>query len=522
MTQNSNMSFCHNSKFCFFIYLIIGIKCQQNKENQKMCIQLDKYHMMVCVKYFNTINNFISFAQVNKKCKEVLSMFFYNPLPIKNTKIFDNMTYQILYNSNDTTVPHVEKFINFKVDYEQYLNDKKFNLKFKKVCLGSSSFTKRLNELLQKDPKYDIPKEVNFLRKSCFENQINLTEVVLTNSIKIILQYCFDNCQKLKNISLPLSVKKIYYFFSKFIMLNSLIFRGSNKITQFVPFRFQEVVNKECSNVTLENNDLQRLLSLELARNIDGNMVSCSIPLKVNSLHQQAFMNCYFLSNIRLSDNITSLGEACFMGCDSLVSLILPQKLVELQNCCFQNCTKLTRVKVPDTVTYIGDNSFENCALKTFDFPSQTNRVSKSCFRNCMKLESITFKNSTHKISYCCAKGATNLTQIFVQNTNENAQTFKDEGYFVKQLLINGGMQNLFYCFDRSNFKEYKSLYPAYTRSGEIVKLVLKNLEKLKRKCFTDCPLEYIDLDGNIVTIPRMCFTLNMLTSIKLGDRKNY
>ncbi|ELP84396.1 hypothetical protein EIN_090490 [Entamoeba invadens IP1] len=99
-------------KVLIFIYLIpISLKCEQNKENQKMCIQLDKYHMMVCVKYFNTINNFISFAQVSKKCKEVFSMFFYNPLPIKNTKIFDNMTYQILYNSNDIAVSHVEKFV---------------------------------------------------------------------------------------------------------------------------------------------------------------------------------------------------------------------------------------------------------------------------------------------------------------------------------------------------------------------------------------------------------------------------
>ncbi|ELP89331.1 hypothetical protein EIN_286670, partial [Entamoeba invadens IP1] len=211
-----------------------------------MCIKLDKYHMMVCVKYFNSIDDYISFAQVNKKCKEMLSMFFYNPLPIKNTKIFDNMTYQILYNSNDTTVPRLEKFINFEVDYEQYLNDKKFNLKFKKVCLGSSSFTKRLNELLQKDPKYNIPKEVNLLRKSCFENQINLTEVVLTNSIKIILQYCFDNCQKLKNISLPLSVKKICYgaFFNcvslttflipNTVVISDAIFNENNSISTLI------------------------------------------------------------------------------------------------------------------------------------------------------------------------------------------------------------------------------------------------------------------------------------------------
>ena len=49
--------------------------------------KIDYFHMMVVGKYFKTIDDFVNVEMVNKKYKEIILRYKYNPIPLTNERI---------------------------------------------------------------------------------------------------------------------------------------------------------------------------------------------------------------------------------------------------------------------------------------------------------------------------------------------------------------------------------------------------------------------------------------------------
>lgn len=47
---------------------------------------IDRFHMMVIVKYFESISDFMNIVIVNKKYEGITEMYKYNPIPLNNER----------------------------------------------------------------------------------------------------------------------------------------------------------------------------------------------------------------------------------------------------------------------------------------------------------------------------------------------------------------------------------------------------------------------------------------------------
>ncbi len=87
--------------------------------------------------------------------------------------------------------------------------------------------------------------------------------------------------------------------------------------------------------------------------------------LKVTSIGDWAFANCFNLISVVLPDNLLSIGEYAFYECSSLSSFELPNNLSSIGVRAFYGCWKFTSVRIPQSVTSIGDDAFYNSSLES-------------------------------------------------------------------------------------------------------------------------------------------------------------
>ncbi|KAL7716044.1 Leucine rich repeat containing protein BspA family protein [Entamoeba marina] len=169
----------------------------KNITNEK----LDSYSILIVSKYLEIIQDFINVICVCKKFKETTEKLRFNPIPITSLKLFPKIQTQYLYNEDDKKIEGIDNYeIWYEIDYEQYLNFKKENIKCYHV-----KYTKENRN------KYgdNIPNGVNYLDECCFYRCHNLTNITIPIGVTAIGNDCFRNCYSLQSVELPYSVSSI-------------------------------------------------------------------------------------------------------------------------------------------------------------------------------------------------------------------------------------------------------------------------------------------------------------------------
>ncbi|KAL7721432.1 Leucine rich repeat protein bspa family [Entamoeba marina] len=161
---------------------------QGNTSNHK---QLDSYSLLIY--YINTIC-------VCKKFKETTEKLRFNPIPIESKRLFPKIQTQYLYDKYDLKIDEIENYeIWYKVNYDQYLEDKKENIKFHYVIFTVENRMRSEN----------IPIIIKGLGDACFMNCTSLQSINLTSTIQLLGSGCFSDCSSLSSIDLPFSLTLI-------------------------------------------------------------------------------------------------------------------------------------------------------------------------------------------------------------------------------------------------------------------------------------------------------------------------
>ena len=133
-----------------------------------------------------------------------------------------------------------------------------------------------------------------------------------------ILDYAFENCTYIENISIPDSITQI----------GESAFSGCVYLKSF------------------------------------------DIPQGITEIKQETFKSCASLVNITVPSQVTTLGYNCFAGCESLTDIALPDGLQKIDLHVFDGCKSLKNVVVPDSVTEIMGGVFANCeSLESLTVP---------------------------------------------------------------------------------------------------------------------------------------------------------
>ena len=138
-------------------------------------------------------------------------------------------------------------------------------------------------------------------------NDLEVTDVVIPNSITSVGNCVFDGCEGLKSVVIPNSVTSI----------GNKAFRGCKCLT------------------------------------------SINIPNSVTSIGAYAFTSCYNITSINIPNNIKSIGDFTFASCKSLKSITIPHCVASIGKYAFCNCPGLTSITCETTTP-------PTCSASTF------------------------------------------------------------------------------------------------------------------------------------------------------------
>ncbi len=185
------------------------------------------------------------------------------------------------------------------------------------------------------------------------ERWADLTEVVIEDGVTEIGKDVFQGCVGFTKVTIPDSVKKIGTW--------SFYLCGGLKNVD-IP------ANMEIGDSSFRRSGLEQ------------------VTVSGGSIGNYAF---HRIDNLKkISINCETIGEEAFSGCDYLTDITLGENVKTLGDKAFYTCDALERVEIPSTVTDIGEKTFYSCpALKEAIIRAGT--VKAGTFYNCRALTTL-------------------------------------------------------------------------------------------------------------------------------------
>ena len=262
-----------------------------------------------------------------------------------------------------------------------------------------------------------IPSVITKLCDNLFEGNLNITSVVIPNSIIDLgtktffkcrnlasvtfesgcqitefKESVFDGCTSLTAIEIPASVVTLYiYAFDGCTSLASLTFEADSHLETLGEKAFRYAVFTTItipkSVQTIDYDCFGHCEKLETVLfEANSNLIN---------LGQYAFYQCKGLKTIQIPKGVTIIKNSTFDWCYELVNLTFEEGslLTEIQDSAFDSCSHLRNIIIPAGVTTIGNSAFWRCVRLesvTFADGSQLATIGNNVFRECIRLSTIT------------------------------------------------------------------------------------------------------------------------------------
>lgn len=230
-----------------------------------------------------------------------------------------------------------------------------------------------------------IPSEIDGLQviridRWAFSFCSNLTEIIISDTVRSIGDKAFDECVNLSSISIPGSVTNVgdktfshcpnlraLYFEGHAPVAGSSVFVGSeNAVVYYMPettgwgetfctrpvMPFPYTFMKANGAVVItEYTDSESVVPVP----------SAVYGLPVKTIWDATFLQCASLSRVIIPDSVDYIGTMVFAGCTNLQEIVLSDNVTNIGFGAFAFCASLTNVVVGSGVSYIDDNAFYSC-----------------------------------------------------------------------------------------------------------------------------------------------------------------
>ena len=285
-------------------------------------------------------------------------------------------------------------------------------------------------------------------------NDIELTDLVISDNVSYIGEHAFENCTSIKNISIGKNVHSI----GNTTFLNA---SGIERISVAQGNRAFDSRNGCNALIDSANNTLilgakytvipedVEIIGIRAFAGCDG-IENIVVPDAVKQIEDYAFAGCKALKTAYIGANCEHIGYDAFSACESLESIAvseenavydsrensnalietatnslvhgsastiipagiltidnlafaslnglqeitIPASVIAIGHSAFANCRNLTQLQIENGVVNIGYSAFEGCRnLKNVELPASVSNVESGAFWNCPRLESIRFAN---------------------------------------------------------------------------------------------------------------------------------
>ena len=174
-----------------------------------------------------------------------------------------------------------------------------------------------------------IPEKINgynveWVHMQAFENCTKLKSVTLPKTIQVLNYACFKGCTSLETINFPEDMKSLRD-------INSAAFTGTPWL---------EAQRKKTPLMIF--NDI-----LYDGRGISGDVV---IPEGIKTINSDAFRKNTALTSVKFPSTLEKFGSGCFAYCTGLKSVTIPGTVEEIEDDAFLGCTGMETVTMESGV----------------------------------------------------------------------------------------------------------------------------------------------------------------------------
>ena len=314
----------------------------------------------------------------------------------------------------------------------------------------------------------------------------NLKEVELP-SVKEIGDHAFYECENLKEVVLPPSVKEIGE--------NTFAYSGLEKINLENVEIIGDHAFYECENL--------KEATLSSVKEIGGGVFGGSglekISLKnVEKIGDYAFSGSN-LKEIVLPFSVKEIGEGTFRG--SGLEKISLENIEKIGDYAFYECENLKEVVLPSSVKEIGENTFAGSGLEKISLKN-VEKIGDDAFNRCESLKEVVLPPSVKEIGRGTFAGS-GLEKISL----ENVEIIGDDAFNKCKNLKE---------VELSSVKEIGE--NVFMRSG-LEKINLENVEKIGYSAFYECKnLKEVVLPPSVKEIGEDAFGYSGLEKVNLEN----
>lgn len=128
-----------------------------------------------------------------------------------------------------------------------------------------------------------------------------------------------------------------------------------------VEFLSTEVTDKDLAEAWVDefgakySKDRKRLLCAPM------NCQEYTIKLGTRVIGDEAFMECWDLTQVYIPNSVTKIGDSAFDDCENLTRINIPNSVTEIGDSAFYWCENLTQINIPKSITKIGDSALKCC-----------------------------------------------------------------------------------------------------------------------------------------------------------------
>ena len=239
-------------------------------------------------------------------------------------------------------------------------------------------------------------------------DSVDELSVTFGSSLTTIGARAFNNCDKIKTITIPTNVTTIESsaFWNMNADITVTIEDSETPLTLNCEGSFYTIFEGNPSISAYVGRNILRTGSYANQHVFDGQLTSVTIGPKVTAIGDKEYYDCDGLLTVSGMENVVSIGSEAFRSCNNLTSVELGTKLATMGDYAFKDCQHLESIVIPGTLKKTPTEAFENCfALASVTLNEGIEEIGNGSFYDTDALTEITIPASVKKIGrapfYC-------------------------------------------------------------------------------------------------------------------------